>query len=224
MLNIVKRPLPILLFRFFLSVGRFMRASNIVFFLIFQSLFLISCNSDAFDYSSDLKEVNKSDSKSSEILNSKLPKGFFEMKFVDLEGVERSLSEFKGKTILLNFWASWCVPCIAELPSLQKAHEELSKEGLVILAIASDSKENFIKIRELVKDKKLNFTVFLDSDLKLAEKFDVTGFPETFAISSKGELASIYDYLYGKETIRIISDRDWSSSEMLKALRDLLRK
>lgn len=64
-----------------------------------------------------------------------------EFRLKDLEGRERSLSEFKGKTVLIHFWASWCEPCRQEFPALSRLSREYRDRGLVVLGVAGDSKE-----------------------------------------------------------------------------------
>lgn len=152
-----------------------------------------------------------------------MPAEFYKLKFVDLEGRKRSLSEFRGKNLLINLWATWCAPCVSELPSMQRAYDKLRDLDIEIIAVSSEKRENYTKVKDLVKKLNLQFTVFMDSDLKLAESLQVTGFPESFLISKDGNLLELYDNQTGKFETRIISDRVWDSPEVLESLETAIK-
>ncbi len=123
--------------------------------------------------------------------------------FMDLEGNAVSLSDFKGKRILLNFWATWCKPCIQEMPSLMQAKPVLEKEGYVILLASEESLKTIQKFKQTVpyKFKYLRYTGGL-------VQFSVHALPTTFIFSESGE-----------KVHEIIGATTWDSPEMIKKLK-----
>ncbi|MEK6266782.1 MAG: TlpA family protein disulfide reductase [Clostridium sp.] len=110
----------------------------------------------------------------------------FELK--DLNGKEVSLSDFKGKKVFLNFWASWCPPCKAEMPDIERLYSETKDTDLVILAVNVGESKNTAK--SFIDNNKYNFTVLLDSDQNLANQYNIKGFPTSFFIDKEGNIIS----------------------------------
>jgi len=107
----------------------------------------------------------------------------------NLDGQDISLSDLRGKPVLINFWASWCYWCLVEMPYLQEIYEEWSEEGLVLLAI--NTGESFSKVREFLESHGFSFPVLLDADLLVALRYDVVRYnklyiPTTFFIDMDG--------------------------------------
>ncbi|MCM8758328.1 MAG: TlpA family protein disulfide reductase [Candidatus Omnitrophica bacterium] len=105
---------------------------------------------------------------------------------VDVNGKKISLSSFKGKIIVLNFWASWCPPCKAEIPDFVKTYEKYKDKGLVIIGIAVNSKENDVKA--LIKQYNISYPVALDDGSAENAYGPITGVPTTFIIDKEGNL------------------------------------
>lgn len=130
----------------------------------------------------------------------------------DLEGKTVKLSDFRGKIVVLNFWATWCPPCREELPDLDEVSKELAKgEDAVFLGvnITDGIRDTESKVQKFVKDNKLSMQVLLDHGGKVAsmEPYVVEGIPTTFFINRDG---SIYGKIPGatdKETIMKIIDQ-----------------
>lgn len=102
---------------------------------------------------------------------------------LDLEGKEILLSSYKGKTVFLNFWATWCKPCVKEMPSMAKAYDELSDKDFVFLA-ASD--EGIERIQKFVAQQDFSFQfVQIKGDIF---DLDIKALPTTFVINPKGEI------------------------------------
>lgn len=101
-----------------------------------------------------------------------------------LDGKPASLSDFRGKPVLLNFWATWCPPCRAEMPYIQEIYEEWSGKGLVVLAI--NIGENPSKVGEFMESFFLSFPVLLDEDSKVSNEYNVRAIPTTFFIDKNG--------------------------------------
>lgn len=102
-----------------------------------------------------------------------------------------TLSDFRGRPVLINFWASWCGPCRYEMPFLQRLHEDKAwaDKGLVILAI--DIGEAPETVREFVANYRLSFTVLLDTKQEVALAYNVRGIPTTFLIDKGGVIRDI---------------------------------
>ena len=121
----------------------------------------------------------------------------------DLDGKEHKLSDYRGKVVFLNFWATWCPPCRAEIPSMGRLNEVMGSKDFVILAVNAD--ENIKDLEAFVKEVPHNFTVLSDADGKIQNLYKVFKFPETFVIDRQGNIVE-----------HIIGARDWSSTEALK--------
>ncbi len=128
------------------------------------------------------------------------------------------------RLLLLNVWASWCAPCVKELPSLQELHEALHEEGLRVITINIDPPGSEDQVQKLIRKMKLDLLVLRDPDLLSVEKFRISGFPETFIISD-GKFCAIDDPVSARRSIRIRGDREWSSAGMREVIRrELLEK
>ena len=105
----------------------------------------------------------------------------------NLEGKEVSLNEFRGKYVLLNFWATWCGPCKIEMPSLETLYQRFKNKNFEMLAISNDMYGATV-VKAFVKANKINFPVLLDQQLKASNKFGVISLPSTFMIDPKGKI------------------------------------
>lgn len=112
----------------------------------------------------------------------------YDFTLLDREGNEISLSSLKGKVVFLNFWASWCGPCKAEKPHMQKVHEEYKDEEVVILAVNVTAVErNGIEDVNTYLDKnKFTFPVLYDQDGSVATQYRVRAFPTTYILNKEG--------------------------------------
>lgn len=103
-----------------------------------------------------------------------------------LDGQTVSLSDFRGKPVLINFWASWCGPCRFEMPFIQEIYEEekWSDKGLVILAV--NLGEDAATVEEFMKSNNVSFTALLDTREKVALEYNTRSIPTTFLIDGSG--------------------------------------
>jgi len=109
-----------------------------------------------------------------------------DFKLKDLNGKEVSLSDFKGKSVFLNFFATWCPPCKAEMPDMEKLYEETKHSDLVIIAV--DLGEGTETVANFITNNKYNFKVLLDSNNIAAEKYEISSIPTSYFIDKDGNI------------------------------------
>ena len=115
-----------------------------------------------------------------------------------LAGGAVSLADYKGRPVIVNFWATWCEPCKQEMPALQA--ESDGTPDLVVLGV--DNVESAVKVRPFVDQLGLHFPILLDQDGSVVERYQVTGLPTTFFIDRAGVLRSIYRGPLTPDTLR----------------------
>lgn len=128
----------------------------------------------------------------------------------DLNGETRSLEDFRGSTVLLHFWASWCEPCREEFPALKDLWKSLGGEDFVILAVAEDSAE---RIRPYVEEHGVEFPVLIDQYGGVMRAYGVSVIPVSVVIDRDGMIRAV-----------LVGPRDYSSAEARKFLGDLSGK
>jgi peroxiredoxin len=104
-----------------------------------------------------------------------------------MDGEVTKLSDYKGKKVILNFWATWCPPCKAEMPHMEKFYQENKEHNVVILAVnltASESDES--NVRAFIKDYRLTFPVLMDTDGRIGDTYQAISIPTTYFIDSNG--------------------------------------
>jgi len=131
----------------------------------------------------------------------------------DLQGKKQQLSDYRGKVVFLNFWATWCKPCKEEMPSMQVLWENLKKEDFVMLAVSMDRVTTTKDIPPFVENLKLTFPIFTDSWGQTDKRYKLMGVPETYLIDQNGILRE-----------KIIGPRDWTSRENMDVIVQLLNK
>ena len=129
----------------------------------------------------------------------------------NLDGKEISLSQFRGKHVLINFWATWCGPCKIEMPSLEALYERFKDRNFVLLAISNDMFGANI-VKPFVKAHNINFPVLLDQRLKVSNAFGVVSLPTTFMIDPQGKIIGA---LFGAE--------DWATPSNILYFENLLK-
>lgn len=108
-----------------------------------------------------------------------------ELQLVDLEKKRVRLSDLKGKVILLNFWATWCYPCLAEMPALEKLWNTYREKGFLLITVAVDGEKERV-IRNYIKRKGYSFPVLLDPEGKEGERLGVSALPFSILINRQG--------------------------------------
>ena len=109
----------------------------------------------------------------------------------DLQGQTVKMSDYRGKVVILNFWASWCSPCKSEMPELDKAAQEFASGSdavLLTVNMTDGTRETIDKARQYVDGNKFSLPVLLDTEGKAAQAYNITSIPTTFIIDKQGVL------------------------------------
>ena len=112
-----------------------------------------------------------------------------DFKLIDLNGKEVSLSDFKGKKVFLNFWASWCDPCKSEMPDIEKLYTETKDSDLVILAV--NLGEDKATVKAFSDTNKYDFKILLDTDQSVGRQYSISAIPTSYFIDKEGNIISI---------------------------------
>ena len=123
----------------------------------------------------------------------------------DLNGDEVSLNDYRGKVVLLNFWATWCPPCQYEIPMFVEVYEELNDEDFVILAVSMGERKE--KVASFVATKWMSFPVLLDSSRSVARRYLVRGVPTSLVIDRDGVVQwSIVGMMHESQLRRVLEN------------------
>jgi peroxiredoxin len=129
-----------------------------------------------------------------------------------LEGQPARLREFRGKLVLLNFWATWCAPCLHEMPSMERLYQTFKQTAFVLLAVSMDRQGEEVA-KPFVDNLKLTFPVLLDRASEVGRRYGVRGLPATYLIDPDGLLIGA-----------VIGARDWHRTEAKALIASLLRQ
>ena len=125
------------------------------------------------------------------------------------DGQVVALADFRSKIVIVNFWATWCAPCIEEMPSLNRLAEKYADKGLQILGVSVD--EDPDAYREFLAKNRISFVTLRDPSHSTSERYGTFKLPESYVISREGRLLN-----------KIIGAADWTSQEMLSYFEGLL--
>lgn len=126
----------------------------------------------------------------------------------DLDGKLHRLSDFTGRVLVVNFWASWCVPCREELPSMNRAASRLRQAPVTWLAV--NVAEDRQAVTAFRTDFPIDFTVLLDRSGEMSQSWQVIAMPTTFVVDREGRIVH-----------KIVGKREWDDDKHLQMLRDL---
>ena len=129
----------------------------------------------------------------------------------DVDGREHHLADYRGKVVLLNFWATWCEPCREEMPSLDRLAEKLAGRPFAVLAV--DYGEGPPKVRAFAEAQRLRFPLLLDRDGAVARSWKVRVLPASYVIGPDQQLRHV-----------VVGARDWDSADTLAIIEKLLPK
>ncbi len=150
------------------------------------------------------------------------------------ESAYKTFADYKGQVVLLNIWATWCGPCVQEIPSLEKLHQLYGDKGLKLVAVSIDDYVSEDSIKKFAKNLGVTFQVLHDSTRKIEDAYQVTGYPETFIIGPEGMIRrkwigpddwtsqgnrALIAQLLGLETPRPTADSDAARSASLRQTR-----
>jgi len=127
-----------------------------------------------------------------------------------LSGGNAALSSYRGNVVILNFWATWCPPCRAEMPSMETLYQRYRNQGLEILAV--DIRETTNTVRQFISTNGFSFPVLLDLDGRVSVNYGVEAIPTTYIIDREGKMIG-----------RIVGSIHWDTPEVFAAFEALLR-
>jgi peroxiredoxin len=123
---------------------------------------------------------------------------------------QKSLSDYHGQVVMINVWATWCLPCRVEMPSIEALNKSYGPKGLKIVAVSIDDPGTEATIKAFIKQYGLTFEVLHDPKGQISDLYDITGYPETFILGRDGVIRK-----------KLMSATDWNSPES-RALIDRL--
>ena len=126
------------------------------------------------------------------------------------QGERRTLASYHGRVLILNFWATWCPPCLEEIPSLNRLHQRIQGLPVSILAISID--QNRKQYRKFLQDWKIGFATARDPSAAIMHRYGTKKIPETYIIGPHGRVKR-----------KIVSASNWTDPEMVRYLTDLAR-
>lgn len=121
---------------------------------------------------------------------------------IQLDGKPAHLSNLKGKVVVLNFWATWCPPCVEETPALNSLQQRIASRGGVVLGVSVDDDE--AAYERFLKENGIVFLTYRDASKKSAQDYGTKMYPETYIIDRHGKIAR-----------KVIGQQQWDSAEML---------
>jgi thiol-disulfide isomerase/thioredoxin len=132
--------------------------------------------------------------------------------FVDGDGRARTMADLKGRGVVLNFWATWCVPCVAEMPALDRLQARLAKSGIEVLALSSDRGGAPVVQAFFARHDIDHLPVALDQGMRAARALGIQGLPTTVLIDGAG-----------REMGRLLGAAEWDSADAVALVEDCLK-
>jgi thiol-disulfide isomerase/thioredoxin len=143
----------------------------------------------------------------------KSPEGLPEATFQDATGKERTLADWRGKVVLLNLWATWCLPCRKEMPSLDRLQKELGSDRFEVVAVSVDRKGLEASKKFLDETQVQGLGLYVDATTRMSSAFKVVGLPATLLIDSEG-----------REIGRLLGPAEWDSEDAKRLIRSILQQ
>jgi cytochrome c biogenesis protein CcmG, thiol:disulfide interchange protein DsbE len=127
----------------------------------------------------------------------------------EMNGKQQQLSDLRGKVVVLNFWATWCPPCVEETPSLVALQREIAPKGGMVLGISVD--DDAQAYAHFIQTNGIDFPTFRDPSDKIAKEYGTYMYPETYIIDRHGRIAR-----------KLVGEQDWTSPEMTSYINSLI--
>jgi peroxiredoxin len=171
---------------------------NILLIIILMATFSANADWQQPELSHNLTLVNKT-----------VPASDFELQNMDEENVK--FSDYRGKVVLLNFWATWCPPCVREMPSMERLQQQIGKDDFRVVAVnqMESPDDVFAFTGQLELDP--TFDILFDSASKVAQSYVVRGLPTTYLIDKKGNIR-----------YRAVGGREFDHAEVVKIIKQLI--
>ncbi len=118
-----------------------------------------------------------------------------------------TLSSLRGNPVLMNVWASWCLPCRAEMPAIQNIYREYSSQGLQVLAINATNQDELADVTSFIQENRLTFPIFLDLNGNVSDLYQVRSLPTTYFIDQEGVIIKIIVGQMSEALLRIQIDQ-----------------
>ena len=136
----------------------------------------------------------------------------FRARAVDGDRGVRTLADYHGKVVVLNIWATWCTPCIVEMPSFERLKQQIADTNLKIVAVSIDEVAPADSVRAFARGLGVSFDILLDSTVDIARTYQTTGYPETFVIARDGVIRKKW-----------IGEHKWDSPQNVALIQGLLK-
>ena len=179
----------------------------------FISIFLILTIISSSSYSKEEKDIINSFLKEEleDFELSKEKQNISDLKFKDNEGKEISFSDFQDKILLVNFWATWCAPCMKEMPSLDRLKKKINK-NFDVIAVSVD-RDGVKKVKDFFNENKItNLGKYFDIKNSLAKEMNLIGLPTSFFINKKGDLIGYFQ-----------GDLEWDNNTVIEFINYLIK-
>ena len=128
---------------------------------------------------------------------------------VNDQGIGISLDDYQGKLVLLNFWATWCPPCVQEMPSLNQIYEQFQSDGFVVLGVSVDEDQD--QYNEFLSSAGVTFPTVRDPERSVSSRYGTAKYPESYLIDGNGKVLRKY-----------VGAENWARPEIVNYLRSLL--
>ena len=135
----------------------------------------------------------------------------FRARALDGDKGVRTLASYQGKVVVLNLWATWCTPCIVEMPSFERLTREIADTNLKVVAVSIDAVQPADSVLAFARNLGVTFDILLDSTEQIARTYQATGYPETFVIAKDGTIRKKW-----------IGEHQWDSPANVSLIKGLL--
>ena len=190
-----------------------MKNLKIFYRIYFAGVFLLITYSSVFAEEKKIP-LNASERKLLEQSRIEIPSHYIEAHDFEGEmasGKKASLADFSGKFLILNFWATWCSPCLKEMPDLDQVYQSLGPDKLVVLAVSmGESRE---RVRKFLKKRNYSFPVMTDPEMEITRLYGVRNIPITYLVDPSGVIIG-----------RALGPREWSDPKLLKFFRSRMKR